>query len=246
MKLEKKVLNGYIPKHIAIIMDGNGRWAKKRHMPRTYGHKKGSENLKNIALECKGLGVKVLSVYAFSTENWQRPKKEVDYLMTLPGEFEASFKGQFEKEDIRVVFSGRRDRFPKKVQDLIKRVEEKTENRTGMTLNICFDYGSYTEITNAVQEIALDVKNNDLNISAITPDVISNHLYTKDLPKLDLLIRTSGELRLSNFFLWQVSYSELYFAKKHWPAFNKKALLLAIEDFQNRKRRYGGLKEKKS
>lgn len=243
MSLENKVLSGYIPQHIAIIMDGNGRWAKKRSMPRTYGHKKGSENLKNIAIECSRLGIKALSVYAFSTENWKRPKKEIDYLMGLPSEFEETFKGKFDENDIRVIFSGRKDRFPSKVQDLIARVEEKTKDRPGMVLNICFDYGSHTEMLEAVKEIAQDFKSDSIGLEDITEELMTSHLYTKELPHLDLLIRTSGEQRISNFLLWQLAYSELYFPSVHWPAFNKKELLKAIDDFQSRNRRFGGLKK---
>lgn len=241
MGLEQTVLARYIPKHIAIIMDGNGRWAKKRHMPRTYGHKKGSENLKNIALYCNKLGIKALSVYAFSTENWKRPKQEIDYLMGLPKEFEETFKGQFEEEDIRVVFSGRRDRFPKDVVDLIERVEDKTKDRNGLVLNICFDYGSHTEMLEAVKVISQEYKDGVIGLDDITVELMTNHLYTKDLPPLDLLIRTSGEARISNFLLWQLAYSELYFASVHWPAFSEKELLKALNDFQTRDRRFGGL-----
>lgn len=243
MGLKEQLLEGYIPKHIAIIMDGNGRWAKKRNMPRTYGHKKGSENLKTIALACHDLGIKALSVYAFSTENWNRPKDEIDYLMKLPGEFEETFKGRFEEHDIRVMFSGRRDRFNQNVQDLIERVEEKTKDRQGMILNICFDYGGQFELTEAMKQIAQQVKNNDLKIKDITEDTIANHLYTKELPPLDLMIRTSGEQRISNFLLWQIAYAEFIFAKTYWPAFNEKKLYKAIKEFQKRTRRFGGLKE---
>lgn len=243
MTLESRVLSGYIPQHLAIIMDGNGRWAKKRGLPRTVGHKKGSENLKNMAIVCNELGVKALSVYAFSTENWKRPKDEIDYLMALPKEFEETFKGKFKEHDIRVIFSGRKDRFPKDVQELIKRVEEKTKDRIGLILNICFDYGSYTEILEAVKAISEKYKKGDINIDDINEELMTNHLYTKELPKLDLLIRTSGEERISNFLLWQLAYSELYFAKKHWPAFNKRELLKALDDFQKRNRRFGGLKK---
>lgn len=243
MTLESRVLSGYIPQHLAIIMDGNGRWAKKRGLPRTIGHKKGSENLKNMAIVCNELGVKALSVYAFSTENWKRPKDEIDYLMALPKEFEETFKGKFKEHDIRVIFSGRKDRFPKDVQELIKRVEEKTKDRIGLILNICFDYGSYTEILEAVKAISEKYKKGDINIDDINEELMTNHLYTKELPKLDLLIRTSGEERISNFLLWQLAYSELYFAKKHWPAFNKRELLKALDDFQKRNRRFGGLKK---
>lgn len=243
MSLEKRVLGRYIPQHIAIIMDGNGRWAKKRNMPRTYGHKKGSENLKNIALVCNELGIKALSVYAFSTENWKRPKEEIDYLMKLPKEFEETFKGKFKENDIRVIFSGRRDRFNAEVTDLIERVEEKTKDRKGMVLNICFDYGSQTEMIEAIQSIAQDTKDNQIDIKDITIEEVTKRLYTKDLPPLDLLIRTSGEERISNFLLWQLAYSELYFTKKHWPDFNRKELLKALDDFQKRNRRFGGLKK---
>lgn len=243
MSLESRVLNGYIPEHIAIIMDGNGRWAKKRKMPRTFGHQKGSENLKNMAIVCNDLGIKALSVYAFSTENWKRPKAEIDYLMALPKEFEETFKGKFKENNIRVIFSGRRDRFPKDVVELIERVEEKTKERTGLILNICFDYGSYTEILEATKEIASDYKKGVIKLEDIDSDLMTSHLYTKELPHLDLMIRTSGEERLSNFLLWQLAYSELYFAKKHWPAFNRKELLKALDDFQKRNRRFGGLKK---
>lgn len=243
MSLEKRVLQGYIPKHIAMIMDGNGRWAKRRGMPRTFGHKKGSENLKDMAIWCNEIGVEALSVYAFSTENWKRPKDEIDYLMALPNEFEETFKGKFKENDIRVMFSGRRDRFPEKVQELIERVEEKTKDRKGLVLNICFDYGSYTEITEAVKMISSKVKDDEMKVEEITPEVISDHLYTKGLPKVDLMIRTSGEERISNFLLWQIAYSEFYFAKKHWPAFNKKELFKALDNFQKRNRRFGGLKK---
>jgi len=241
MGLEQTVLARYIPKHIAIIMDGNGRWAKKRRMPRTYGHKKGSENLKDIALYCNKLGIEALSVYAFSTENWKRPKEEIDFLMKLPTEFEETFKGKFEDEDIRVIFSGRRDRFPQEVVTLIERVEEKTKDRKGLVLNICFDYGSHTEMLEAVKVISQKYKDDEITLEDIDISLMNNHLYTKELPPLDLLIRTSGEHRISNFLLWQLAYSELYFASVHWPAFNQKELLKALDDFQRRDRRFGGL-----
>ncbi len=245
MSLEKRVLQGNIPSHIAMILDGNGRWAKKRGLPRTLGHKAGTENLKNIALECHKLGVKALSVYAFSTENWKRPKEEIDYLMQLPSFFEEEYKGNFKEYDIRVIFSGRRDRFNEKITELITRVEEKTKDRKGMILNICFDYGSHTEIIGAVKEISEKYKDGSISLDDINVELMDQHLYTKELPPLDLLIRTSGELRISNYLLWQLAYSELYFPKVPWPAFNKKQLLKAIDNFQKRNRRFGGLKEKK-
>lgn len=245
MSLENNVLSNNIPEHIAIILDGNGRWAKRRGLPRTLGHQKGSENLKTIAIECSKLGIKALSVYAFSTENWKRPQAEIDFLMKIPAQFEDGFKGQFEKYDIRVIFTGRRDRFNEEVTALLHRVEEKTKDRKGLILNVCFDYGSYTEILEAVKEISMKYKNEDISLEDINETLMNDHLYTRELPKLDLLIRTSGEQRVSNFLLWQLAYSELYFPKVPWPAFNKKQLLKAISNFQNRNRRFGGLKEKK-
>ncbi len=233
-----------IPEHIAIILDGNGRWAKKRHMPRTYGHQVGVENIRKIALAASDMGVKALSVYAFSTENWSRPKDEVDFLMKLPGEFEKKFKDDFKKYDIRVMFSGRKTHLSQENLDILERITSNTKDRLGLTLNICFDYGSQIEITEAVKKIAEDVVSGDLKISDIKPKNIEDNLYTKDLPKLDLLIRPSGEVRLSNFMLWQAAYAELYFCKTFWPAFSKKDLQEAIEDFNRRERRFGGLKTK--
>ncbi len=245
MKLEKRVKSHKIPNHIAIILDGNGRWAKKRKLPRTFGHKVGSENLKKTAINCSKLGIKVLSVYAFSTENWSRPKEEVEYLMKLPLEFEKAYKGNFKEYDIKVMFSGRRDRFSTENAELLERIEKKTKDRKGLILNICFDYGSYTEMLTASKEISKLYKDGKIELEDINEELFENHLYTKDLPRLDLLIRTSGEQRISNFLLWQLAYSELYFTKKLWPEFNNKQLLLAIDNYQKRNRTYGGIKEKK-
>ncbi len=243
MGLKEQVMAHDVPKHIAIILDGNGRWAKKYKMPRTYGHKKGAENLKRMALFANEIGVSTMSVYAFSTENWSRPKEEIDYLMELPSMFEEEYKGSFEEAEVRVIFTGRRDRFPKKVVELIERVEEKSKNRTGMILNICFDYGSRYEIAEAVKSITKEVKDGLIAIDDIDESTIEQFLYTKDLPKLDLMIRTSGEQRLSNFMLLQAAYAEFYFTKTYWPAFHEKHLLKAIRDYQNRNRRFGGLKK---
>jgi len=239
----KKLENLNIPQHIAIILDGNGRWAKKRHMPRTYGHQKGVENIRTIAIAASDLGVKALSVYAFSTENWSRPKAEVDFLMKLPGEFEQRFKGEFEKHDIKVMFSGRKSKLSEENKKILKRITDKSKDRQGMVLNICFDYGSQTELTEAFKAIATDLLEKKISISDIDKDLIEGHLYTKGLPNLDLLIRPSGELRLSNFMLWQAAYAELYFADVYWPAFSKKDLEKAILSFNDRERRFGGLKK---
>lgn len=243
--MKKSKLNGLIiPQHVAIILDGNGRWAKKRHMPRTFGHQVGVENIRKITLEASRLGIKALSVYAFSTENWGRPKDEVDFLMKLPGEFEKKFKDDFKKYDVKVMFSGRKTQLSKENLATLERIAKNTKDRKGIVLNICFDYGSHTEITEAVRQIAKDVENNKIKPEEIQAEDIEKHLYTSELPKLDLLIRPSGEIRLSNFLLWQVAYAELYFCKTYWPAFSKKDLEKAIIDFNNRDRRFGGLKKK--
>jgi len=243
MKKIKQTESLIIPKHIAIILDGNGRWAKKRHMPRTYGHQRGVENIRNITIAASKLGVKVLSVYAFSTENWSRPKAEVDFLMKLPGEFEKKFKDDFKDFDIKVMFSGRKTHLSKGNLEILERITNNTKDRKGTILNICFDYGSQTEITEAAKLIAQDVLDNKLKIEDINKDDIERYLYTKDLPRLDLLIRPSGEVRLSNFLLWQAAYAELYFTKTFWPAFSKKHLEEAIIEFNKRERRFGGLKQ---
>lgn len=232
-----------IPEHIAIILDGNGRWAKKRGLPRFVGHRKGAFNLKDIANECNSLGIKYLTVYCFSTENWKRPQAEVDYLMTQPIKYFNKYKDSLYKSNIRLKAIGRRDRLPKDFLDMVNAVEENTKDHTGLTLTLCIDYGSYDEITTAVKNIAAEVKDGSLEINDITPETITDHLFTKGYPKLDLLIRTSGELRISNYLLWQLAYSELYFTNTYWPDFNAKELHKALIDFQKRDRRYGGLKK---
>lgn len=239
---KRKRMELKLPNHIAIILDGNGRWAKRRGMPRTFGHQQGVSNIKHIAIAASDFGIKVLSVYAFSTENWQRPKAEVDFLMKLPAEFEKKFKDDFEKYDIKVMFSGRKTHLSPENLEILTRITENTKHRQGLILNICFDYGSQIEITEAVIEIANDVLNGKLKVSDISKDDITNRLYTKDLPELDLLIRPSGEYRLSNYLLWQAAYAELYFCKTHWPAFSKKSLETALIDYTKRNRRFGGLK----
>ncbi|MFA7075658.1 MAG: isoprenyl transferase [Candidatus Izemoplasmatales bacterium] len=245
MKKLRSLENLVIPKHIAIILDGNGRWAKKRHMPRTYGHQKGVENIRAITIAASKMGVKALSVYAFSTENWTRPKEEVNFLMKLPSEFEKKFKDDFSKYDIKVIFSGRKTELSKENLEILERITKNTKDRLGLVLNICFDYGSQKEIIEAVKRVSQDVMENLVKIEEITEKNIEQYLYTKDLPTLDLLIRPSGEVRLSNFLLWQAAYAELYFCKTYWPDFSQKELEKAIIDFNKRERRFGGLKEKK-
>ena len=232
-----------IPSHIALILDGNGRWAKKRLMPRTYGHRKGAFNIVDVAKSCSKLKVKVISLYCFSTENWSRPEKEVAYLMQFPIRFYKKNREKLLNSDYKIMFSGRRDRFSPELTATINEIEEKTKNHQGLIINICFDYGSYTEITEAVKQIAALYKDNAITLDDITPELINNHLYTKDLPPVDLMIRTSGEERISNFLLWQIAYAELYFTKTLWPDFDEKELEKAILSYQMRHRRFGGLEE---
>ncbi len=234
-----------IPKHIAIILDGNGRWAQARNKPRTYGHLRGARMLGRTAVECDKLGIKVLTVYAFSTENWKRPTDEVDFLMKTPVVRFAKNKKKIKDSNIKVKFIGRRTEFPKDLLDTIEEIEKLTENNTGLLVQVCADYGSRHELTEAVKQIASKVKNGDLELDSITENTIESHLMTYGTPELDLLIRTSGEHRISNFLLWQLSYSELYFTDTYWPDFDKNELEKAILSYQNRKRRYGGLKKER-
>ncbi|MGM9968980.1 MAG: isoprenyl transferase [Anaeroplasma sp.] len=234
-----------IPNHIAIILDGNGRWAKKRGLPRVLGHRKGAFNIKDIANECNKLGIKYLTVYCFSTENWKRPESEVNYIMTAPLRYFKKYKDKIFNSNIRIKVIGRRDRISKEFLDMVIELEEKTKNHQGLTLTLCIDYGSIDELTTAVKRIATMVRNNELNPDDITEQTINDNLFTKDYPPLDLLIRTSGELRISNYLLWQLAYSELYFTDVYWPDFNEKELRKALINYQSRNRRFGGIDESK-
>ena len=231
-----------IPFHGAMILDGNGRWAKKRLMPRTYGHRKGAFNIVDIAKACHAMGIKYLTMFCFSTENWNRPSEEVNYIMQAPIRYYKKYKSKIINSNYILRFIGRRDRLPKVLVDIIEELEELTKSHTGLTLTLCIDYGSYDELTTATREIAQLVKEGNLLIEDITPELIENHLFTRNYPKLDLLIRTSGELRISNYLLWQLGYAELYFTNVLWPDFNEKELKKAIESYQARNRRFGGLK----
>ena len=234
-----------IPKHIAIILDGNGRWAQKRLLPRVMGHREGAKNIARIAKHADKLGISHLTVFCFSTENWNRPVDEVDFLMKLPIEYYPQLKEKIVDSNIKIKVIGRRDRLRPDLVDIIKDIENLTNDNKGLVLTICLDYGSYDEITSSVKNIAMLVKNNDINIDDITPELIENNLFTKDYPKLDLLIRTSGEQRISNFLLWQLAYAEIYFTNTYWPDFNESELEKAIKDFQSRNRRFGGLNDHK-
>jgi undecaprenyl diphosphate synthase len=230
-----------VPEHIAIIMDGNGRWAKKRNLPRIAGHKEGMSTVKRIAIYANSLGVKVLTVYAFSTENWKRPRTEVDFIMKLPDLFLGSFLPELMRQEIQVRIIGDTEHLPAHTRDAVMRTVEATKNNNRLILNFALNYGSRVEIVQAVKSISEDVKHNKITTDEITEELFSNHLLTKDIADPDLLIRTSGELRISNFLMWQISYSELWFTNVLWPDFNEEHLASAIEDYQQRKRRFGGL-----
>ncbi len=226
-------------KHIAIIMDGNGRWAKKRGMPRTFGHKKGAENVTKITRAMKESGIKFLTLYAFSTENWQRSEDEVAALMDLLREYLNKEFKEIMENNVRLIFIGEREMLSPDIQEKIKKLEEESSKNTDLTLCIALSYGSRQEIVNAVKNICNDVKNDKMNLEDISIDIISKNLYTKDIPDPDILIRTSGEQRISNYLLWQIAYTELFFTDTLWPDFGKEELLTIIDKFNNRERRYG-------
>ena len=224
-----------VPNHIAIIMDGNGRWAKEKGMPRTYGHKAGADTLRKILTSCGELGIKYLTVYAFSTENWKRAKEEVDTLMFLFKTYLKNEKKLLMKNNVKFLVSGRKEGVSKDLLAEISKLEEATKGNTGITLNIAFNYGGRAELVDAIKEI---VKNNE---KEITEETVEKYLYNQ-LPDPELIIRTSGEMRISNFLLWQIAYSEIYVTDTYWPDFNKDELIKAIESYQKRDRRFGGVK----
>ncbi|NQX76293.1 isoprenyl transferase [Gilvibacter sp.] len=232
-----------LPKHLAVIMDGNGRWAKKHGLFRTKGHESGTKAVKEI-VECAAeLGIPFLTLYAFSTENWNRPKLEVQTLMKL---LVSSLKKEVEtlqKNNIRLGAIGALNDLPSKARTELNEVIEATKDNERMTLTLALSYGSREEITKTIKEISSKVKNNIISIEEIDEDVINKHLYTLNLPDVDLLIRTSGEQRISNFLLWQIAYAELYFTEVLWPDFRKEHLLEAILNYQNRERRFGKTSE---
>lgn len=233
-----------IPNHIAIIMDGNGRWAKKRHLPRVAGHKEGMNTVKKVAIAASDLGVKVLTLYAFSTENWKRPQKEVSYLMQLPIRFFKTFVPDLVKHNVKVMVMGDTTQLPQATQKAVRDAIDDTSKCDGMVLNFALNYGGRNEIVRAVKQIASEVDDGNLAPDDINEQTIADHLMTSPLNKLadpDLLIRTSGELRLSNFLLWQIAYSEFVFTDELWPDFDGQSLKAAIAQFQHRNRRFGGL-----
>lgn len=232
-----------VPQHIAIILDGNGRWAKAKGMPRNYGHAQGSKNVEKICEEAWRMGIKYLTVYAFSTENWNRPKAEVDALMTLLRNYMKTCLKTAAKNDMKIRVIGDKKPLDEDIKKRIEELEEATKNNGGLNFTIALNYGSRDEMIRAARKMGQDCAEGKLNPEEITEEVFSSYLDTAGIPDPDLLIRTSGEQRLSNYLLWQLAYTEFYFTDVPWPDFNKKELEKAIEQFNRRDRRYGGIKE---
>ncbi len=230
-----------LPQHIGIIMDGNGRWAKKRALPRSMGHSAGAQTFRKIARYCSDIGIRHLTVYAFSTENWRRPQEEVDALMKLFEEYLNEALRDFKDDTIVVKFLGDRTAFSPKLQALINENEEESKNRDGMVLNIAMNYGGRDELVTATKNIAQLVKDGKLSVEDINAELISDSIYTKGQPDPDLIIRPSGEFRISNFLLWQSAYAEYYISDKLWPDFTTDDLDKAIAEYSTRNRRYGGV-----
>lgn len=237
----KQIDTSKLPVHIAIIPDGNGRWAKKRGIPRTIGHKAGSERIKRIVKFCADLGIKYLTVYAFSTENWLRPKNEVDTLMALLLEYLKNAEKELSGSNVRIRVIGDINGLPDELQKEIPRVEKFTSVNTGLNLIIALNYGGRRELLYAVKNIVKSVQIGEIKIDEVNEETVSNNLYTKDIPDPDLIIRTSGEKRSSNFLLWQSAYSEFCFPDVLWPDFNEKHMLEALKEYMKRNRRFGGI-----
>ncbi|MCE3255590.1 MAG: undecaprenyl diphosphate synthase [Rickettsiaceae bacterium] len=233
-----------IPTHIAVIMDGNARWAKSKNLPTAAGHKAGSQAIKTLVKSAIEFGVKYLTIYAFSTENWQRPKDEVSYLMLLLKEYLTKEIDELVKNDVKIVVSGNLQNVEKSIVEKIKKIEEQTKDNKAICLNVAFDYGSRQEIVDGLKRIIVDIQKGKVSFDQIDQSLVSQNLYQPQIPDPDILIRTAGELRLSNFLLWQLAYTELYFTEKFWPDFSKQDLENAILDFNQRKRNYGKRLEK--
>ena len=239
LNLEEQVRTGVIPAHIAVIMDGNRRWAKKRNLPTKLGHREGALRVTDMVKNCADLGIKYLSIYAFSTENWSRDKKEVDYLMNLLVEFVVKELDYLHKNDVKITLMGNIEDLPEQTRQEVSRSIELTKNNKTLHLNIALSYGSRNEIIKAVKKIINEYENNEIKIDEINEESFKKYLFTNDMPDPDLLIRTSGEIRLSNFLLYQLAYTEFYFTDIMWPDFKREELLKAIQNYQNRKRRFG-------
>ncbi len=228
-----------LPKHVAIIMDGNGRWAKQRRLPRTVGHRRGLESLRTVVRTASRLGVKYLTLFTFSAENWNRPKSEVDTIMRYLGRFLRTEIPEFNSYNVQLDAIGQIERLPQKVQDQLTKTKETLSNNDGMTMVLALSYGARQEMIDATRAIADKVQKGDLSPSQINEDVISNHLYTSEIPDPELLVRTSGEMRISNFLLWQISYAELVITDTLWPDFRAPQLYDALEAYAKRHRRFG-------
>ena len=229
-----------LPRHIAVIMDGNGRWAKKRHLPRIAGHSAGTQSARVTVETCARLKIEALTLYAFSVENWRRPKAEIEFLMQLLREYVRKELPLLQRNNVRMRFIGRPEELPEAVQRETRDATAATANNSGMVLNIAVNYGGRAEIVDAMNAIVAE-RNGHPNYAPITEQQISRHLYTSDIPDPDLLIRTSGEMRVSNFLLWQIAYAEIFVTETLWPDFNRARLLESLIDFQKRERRYGGI-----
>jgi undecaprenyl diphosphate synthase len=229
------------PRHIAIIMDGNGRWAQRRHLPRIAGHRAGVSSARQVIESCAKLGIPALTLYAFSMENWRRPQAEIDFLMRLLREYLRKELPEIHRNNIRMLVIGRLDKLPQAVRDDVARAMDLTSGNSGMKLAVALNYGARAEIVDAFNSILEHLKNNGATSPPVDEETISGHLYTAGLPDPDLLIRTSGEMRVSNFLLWQIAYAEIYVTETLWPDFTRVRLLEALLDFQKRERRYGGL-----
>ena len=243
MKLEAAINKNNLPKHLAIIMDGNGRWAKQKGLLRTLGHENGTKSVRTTVETCAKLGIENLTLYAFSTENWNRPKLEVELLMNLLINSLKNELKTLQDNNIRLNSIGNLDLLPKSAQKKLQEVIEKTKDNKNMVLTLALSYGSREELINVVKNISNKVKNNIISIDSIDESIINQHLYTHDLPEVDLLIRTSGENRISNFLLWQIAYAELYFTDVLWPDFKEDDLYEAIISYQKRERRFGKTSE---
>jgi undecaprenyl diphosphate synthase len=230
-----------IPAHVAIIMDGNGRWAKQRNLPRIAGHHEGMKTVRKITRIANELGIKVLTLYAFSTENWKRPKLEIDFLMKLPGEFLSTYLPELVEQNVKVEMIGTFEMLPDHTKHAIQKAMIATADNDGLTLNFAMNYGSRLELVESVKKVASLISEGAISVEDIDESLINSHLMTAHLPEPDLLIRTSGEVRLSNFMLWQLAYAEFSFTDVLWPDFNETCMLNAIEEFQLRNRRFGSV-----
>ncbi len=229
-----------LPQHLAIIMDGNGRWAKERGLPRSAGHKEGTKSVRRVITSCLDFNIPILTIYAFSTENWKRPKREIVYLLKLFERFLSKEKASLIKNNIKINFIGRLNNLPDSLTEKMKDLHESTMSNNKLILNVAINYGGRAEIVDALKSIALKIKEKKLNIEEINEDTIRDNLYTHNLPDPDLLIRTAGEMRISNFMIWQIAYTELWVTPVYWPDFDENNLIEAIRNFQKRVRKYGG------